>query len=236
MSNEGMNKQDRLWEKDNFTPEVNKVIEDNIYILNDFYHINKIFDTDERDFLCDRFLIACSRYNGPELKISTSIENFLNACLSNSRHFYWINKSKSKSKDIKSLENLTKEEQDIFELSEIYYNSDEPIRRDPKEIFAHQFICNLKPSHQKLLYYRFYYPVGDNNGLSWQGVSKMIGTSAQSCKNIFNNIKRISKEEVFIDFSSTGYGTKILNTRTGKIRDKNPMKDLVDIFKEIEKE
>jgi len=233
MSNKNMKRDQKMWESKDFSPEVNKIIEDNFYLIDNFYQMYKIYDRSERDFLMDRFLIACKRHNS--VKDIFEIKKFLSACLYNSRMHYTLNKIRNNRNCKLYCELTDKEEQEIYELSEKYFNMEEDKGKTPKEIFAHQFICNLKPKHQKLLYYKFYYNSGEVKGLSWQGVAKMMNTSRQSVNRIFNTIQRLSDEEIFIDCGSDGYGTKILNTRTMKIRDKNPKKDLFDIFKEIEK-
>ena len=234
MSNKGMNRDQKIWESRNFSTEVNNIIEDNFYLIENFYLSHKIYDNNERDFLLDRFLIACSRHH--TIKDIFEIKKFLSACLFNSKAHYYLN-SIRKNRTTKLYCELTnKEEIQLYELAETYFSMEEAKGKNAKEIFAHQFICNLKQKHQKVLFYRYYFNTGSVNGLSWQGVSKMMGTTKQSVQNIFNNIKKLSNEEVFIDCGVDGYGSKILNTRTMKVREKNPKKDLIDIFKEIEGE
>ena len=233
MSNRGMKGKQKKWEDSVFSPEVNEVITNNFNILETFYIRNKIYDTDFRDFLMDRFLIACKRFC--EVKDIYSIKDFLSACLENSHSHYWPNKIRNNRTGEKIYTDLTAEEKNIYDIAEAYFSIKENKDLTPQEIFAHQFICNLKPKHQKVIYYRFYYPVsGLPSGLSWQGVASEMGTSANSVKLMFATIKKLAEEEVFIDLGEDGYGSKIMNIMTRKIRDKNARKNLNDIFKEIE--
>lgn len=235
-----MKSKECLWEKYGFSDEVNELINDNFHILEQFYlekfYIdNSIIDSDVRYYLMDRFLIACSRYEN--VKGIFNLKKYLNACLNNSYYHYWPSMAKrQRKKNGKLYSELNQEEKKIYDLAEAYFELDEGEKgKTPEEIFAHQFICNLSPKQHRLLYYRYYYSVdGLPSGLSWQGVAKMMGTTAQSCKNMFHTIKKLRDETVFIDCGADGYGEKIMNVRTRKISNKEPNRDLFDIFREVE--
>jgi len=232
MSNNGMKRVEKLWEQESFTEEENIVMKENFFLLEDFYNAYRISDGNERDFFMDRFLIACKRYKDHKI---FDLKKYLNACLHASRTHYWLNAIRNNRKCKLFCESSIEEEQYVYNLTEKFIISEDKKEKTAEEIFAHQFMCNLKPLHQKIIYYRFYYAAEGitTRGLDWQGVAVMMGTQKSSVKNIFSTIKKLAVEEVFIDCGADGYGSKILNKKTMKIKDKKPTKDLCDIFKEV---